>query len=69
MDQYSFLNTAHTTYFAELYDQYLINPEHVELWAWPIEVTLLPWLFRVIGLLEQTEILVATPVASRKRAG
>ena len=30
MDQYSFLNTAHTTYFAELYDQYLINPEHVE---------------------------------------
>jgi 2-oxoglutarate dehydrogenase E1 component len=30
MDQYSFLNTAHTAYFAELYDQYLINPEHVE---------------------------------------
>jgi 2-oxoglutarate dehydrogenase E1 component len=30
MDQYSFLNTAHTVYFAELYDQYLINPEHVE---------------------------------------
>ena len=30
MDQYSFLNTAHTAYFAELYDQYLINPEQVE---------------------------------------
>ncbi|MDC0382464.1 2-oxoglutarate dehydrogenase E1 component [Flavobacteriaceae bacterium] len=30
MDKYSFLNTAHTAYFAELYDQYLINPEHVE---------------------------------------
>ena len=30
MDQYSFLNTAHTAYFAELYDQYLINPELVE---------------------------------------
>ena len=30
MGQYSFLNTAHTDYFAELYDQYLINPEYVE---------------------------------------
>ncbi len=30
MDPYSFLNTAHTAYFAELYDQYLINPEAVE---------------------------------------
>ena len=30
MDPYSFLNTAHTAYFAELYDQYLINPEQVE---------------------------------------
>ncbi|MDA8641279.1 2-oxoglutarate dehydrogenase E1 component [Flavobacteriaceae bacterium] len=30
MDQYSFLNTAHTAYFAELYDQYLINTENVE---------------------------------------
>ena len=30
MDPYSFLNTAHTAYFAELYDQYLINPETVE---------------------------------------
>ena len=30
MDNYSFLNTAHTAYFAELYDQYLINPESVE---------------------------------------
>ena len=30
MDPYSFLNTAHSAYFAELYDQYLINPEAVE---------------------------------------
>ena len=30
IDPYSFLNTAHTAYFAELYDQYLINPEEVE---------------------------------------
>ena len=30
MDPYSFLNTAHTAYFAELYDQYIINPEEVE---------------------------------------
>ena len=30
MDPYSFLNTAHTAYFAELYDQYLINPKSVE---------------------------------------
>ena len=30
MDPYSFLNTAHTAYFAELYDQYLINPESAE---------------------------------------
>ncbi len=30
MDQFSFLNAAHTAYFAELYDQYLINPDSVE---------------------------------------
>ena len=30
MDKYSFLNTAHTAYFAELYDQYLKNPDSVE---------------------------------------
>jgi 2-oxoglutarate dehydrogenase E1 component len=30
MDKYSFLNAAHTAYFAELYDQYLINPDGVE---------------------------------------
>ena len=30
MDPYSFLNTAHIAYFAELYDQYLINPDSVE---------------------------------------
>ena len=30
MDKYSFLNSAHTAYFAELYDQYLQNPDAVE---------------------------------------
>ena len=30
MDKYSFLNTAHTSYFAELYDQYLVHPDSVE---------------------------------------
>jgi 2-oxoglutarate dehydrogenase E1 component len=30
MDKYSFLNAAHTAYFAELYDQYLLNPDSVE---------------------------------------
>ncbi|TRZ46357.1 2-oxoglutarate dehydrogenase E1 component [Robertkochia solimangrovi] len=30
MDKYSFLNAAHTAFFAELYDQYLINPDSVE---------------------------------------
>jgi len=30
MDKYSFLNAAHTSYFAELYDQYLENPDSVE---------------------------------------
>ena len=30
MDKYSFLNAAHTTYFADLYDQYLRNPDSVE---------------------------------------
>ena len=30
MDKYSFLNAAHTAYFAELYDQYLKNPDSVE---------------------------------------
>ena len=30
MDKYSFLNSAHTAYFAELYDQYLKNPDAVE---------------------------------------
>ncbi|MFD2542607.1 2-oxoglutarate dehydrogenase E1 component [Lacinutrix gracilariae] len=30
MDKYSFLNAAHTAYFAELYDQYLQNPDSVE---------------------------------------
>ncbi len=30
MDKYSFLNAAHTAYFAELYDQYLVNPDAVE---------------------------------------
>lgn len=30
MDKYSFLNTAHTTFFAELYDKYLQHPDSVE---------------------------------------
>jgi len=30
MDKYSFLNAAHTTYFATLYDEYLKNPDGVE---------------------------------------
>ncbi|MGB5481738.1 MAG: 2-oxoglutarate dehydrogenase E1 component [Eudoraea sp.] len=30
MDKYSFLNTAHTSFFAELYDRYLTNPDSVE---------------------------------------
>ncbi|MDG1761594.1 MAG: 2-oxoglutarate dehydrogenase E1 component [Flavobacteriaceae bacterium] len=30
MDNYSFLNAAHTAYFANLYDQYLVDPDSVE---------------------------------------
>ena len=30
MDKYSFLNAAHTAYFAELYNQYLQQPDSVE---------------------------------------
>ncbi|MHC5308703.1 2-oxoglutarate dehydrogenase E1 component [Myroides sp. LJL116] len=30
MDRYSFLNAAHTAFFAELYDQYLESPDSVE---------------------------------------
>ncbi len=30
MDKYSFLNTAHTAHFADLYDQYLLNPDAIE---------------------------------------
>jgi 2-oxoglutarate dehydrogenase E1 component len=30
MDNFSFLNAAHTAYFAELYDQYLQSPDSVE---------------------------------------
>lgn len=30
MDRFSFLNAAHTQYFADLYDQYLENPDTVE---------------------------------------
>jgi 2-oxoglutarate dehydrogenase E1 component len=30
MDKYSFLNAAHTAYFAELYDQYLQDPDSIE---------------------------------------
>jgi 2-oxoglutarate dehydrogenase E1 component len=30
MDKYSFLNAAHTSFFAELYDKYLTNPDNIE---------------------------------------
>lgn len=30
MDKYSFLNAAHTSFFAELYDKYLTSPDSVE---------------------------------------
>ena len=30
MDKFSFLNAAHTAYFADLYEQYLQNPDTVE---------------------------------------
>ena len=30
MDRFSFLNAAHTAYFAEMYDQYLVSPDSVE---------------------------------------
>ena len=30
MDRFSFLNAAHTTFFANLYDQYLTSPDSVE---------------------------------------
>lgn len=30
MDKFSFLNAAHTAYFADLYDQYLQNPDSLE---------------------------------------
>ncbi|MEO1009699.1 MAG: 2-oxoglutarate dehydrogenase E1 component [Bacteroidota bacterium] len=30
MDKYSFLNTAHTSFFSELYDKYLQHPDSVE---------------------------------------
>ncbi|TJY34610.1 2-oxoglutarate dehydrogenase E1 component [Pontimicrobium aquaticum] len=30
MDKYSFLNAAHTAYFADLYEQYLENPDSIE---------------------------------------
>ena len=30
MDNFSFLNAAHSAYFADLYDQYLQNPDSLE---------------------------------------
>lgn len=30
MDRFSFLNAAHTAFFADLYDQYLVNPDNIE---------------------------------------
>jgi 2-oxoglutarate dehydrogenase E1 component len=30
MDRFSFLNAAHTQFFADLYDEYLVNPDAIE---------------------------------------
>ena len=30
MDRFSFLNAAHTQFFADLYEQYTVNPDSVE---------------------------------------
>ncbi|MFS4416400.1 2-oxoglutarate dehydrogenase E1 component [Maribacter sp. 2307ULW6-5] len=30
MDKYSFLNAAHTAFFSDMYDKYLVNPDSVE---------------------------------------
>ena len=30
MDRFSFLNAAHTAFFADLYDQYIENPDSIE---------------------------------------
>ena len=30
MDKFSFLNSAHTSHFAEMYDQYLQSPDSLE---------------------------------------
>ena len=30
MDKFSFLNSAHTSFFAEMYDQYLESPDSLE---------------------------------------
>ncbi|MBC7495206.1 MAG: 2-oxoglutarate dehydrogenase E1 component, partial [Flavobacterium sp.] len=30
MDRFSFLNAAHTEFFAQLYDQYQLNPDNIE---------------------------------------
>jgi len=30
MDKYSFLNTAHTSFFSELYEKYMVSPDSVE---------------------------------------
>ena len=30
MDKYSFLNAAHTSFFAEMYERYLSSPDSVE---------------------------------------
>ena len=44
MDNYSFLNTAHTAYFADLYDQYLQDPDKVEpSWRAFFKALILVW--------------------------
>ena len=42
MDKYSFLNAAHTAYFADLYDQYLKDPDAV-LSRKGRHIFLVPW--------------------------
>jgi 2-oxoglutarate dehydrogenase E1 component len=44
MDRFSFLNAAHTEFFAQLYDQYLDNPDSVEpSWRSFFKVSTLEW--------------------------
>jgi 2-oxoglutarate dehydrogenase complex dehydrogenase (E1) component-like enzyme len=52
MDRFSFLNAAHTAFFADLYDQYLQNPDSVEP-SWRSIFILPNQLRRIMRLLAQ----------------